>query len=373
MSEKSIYSLVGQAPFILGTTHEFQPGPLYATALDLQNVDVYAYVRFNHGFTPQELISQYMTGWTVKEDGVRHSKWHGRNATWFDVVTNKISVDRSSVGNALYLVLNLACNGTTTNGKNWASIEEWAKQKPRKQVLDSGMDATALYQLQQQQYQMDQAQLKQQLDQAQLKQQLDQAQQQQYPLDQVQLKQQMDQVQLRQQLQMQQQYQMTQAQMQTRQQGYQQGAIGLGISQGNMGDMNHMMMMGGGMNPQMVLNPHMMIPVQPMPSITSGMQHMPGMTTQGMQMNPMQNIHMQGMQSVMQQVQGMQGINPQNMQGMQHVNQGMQQVQGMQGVNPQNMQGMQHVHQGMQQVQGMQGVNPIQGMPFPPSFGYPNP
>ena len=71
-----------------------------------------------------------MIGWSVNEDPIRHSKWHGKNATWFDVLTNKISVDRSSVGNALYLVLNLASSGGNATGKNFAAIDDWAKSRP---------------------------------------------------------------------------------------------------------------------------------------------------------------------------------------------------------------------------------------------------
>ena len=50
MSEKSIFSLVGQTPFIFNQTHKFAPGPLYGSALDLDALlDVYCYVRFNNG------------------------------------------------------------------------------------------------------------------------------------------------------------------------------------------------------------------------------------------------------------------------------------------------------------------------------------
>ena len=68
-----------------------------------------------------------------------------KNATWFDVLTNKISVDRSSVGNALYLVLNLASNGGNATGKNYASIEEWAKSRP---TQDSAINPALQYQQQ---------------------------------------------------------------------------------------------------------------------------------------------------------------------------------------------------------------------------------
>ncbi|KAJ3073414.1 hypothetical protein HK102_006009, partial [Quaeritorhiza haematococci] len=98
-SERSILSLVAGSPLILGQTHRFLPGPLQNLPFD-PSVDVYVYVRFNNGFTPQELIMSNMTGWGVAEDSLRHRRWHGGNVTWYDVLTNKISVDRSSIGNA---------------------------------------------------------------------------------------------------------------------------------------------------------------------------------------------------------------------------------------------------------------------------------
>ncbi|KAJ3353615.1 hypothetical protein HDU91_005873, partial [Kappamyces sp. JEL0680] len=140
MSERAIFSLVGQTSFVFNQTHRFAPGPLYGSALNLDDsVDVYAFVRFNNGriaatdalgFTPAELIAHHMNNWAVMEDPQRHKKWHGKTATWFDVLTNKISVDRSSVGNALYLVLNLASKGASPAGKNYANIEEWSQSRP---------------------------------------------------------------------------------------------------------------------------------------------------------------------------------------------------------------------------------------------------
>lgn len=103
-----------------------------------------------------------MNGWSVKEDNVRHARWHGKNATWFDVLTNKISVDRSSVGNALYLVLNLASSGGNATGKNYAKIDDWVQSKP---TVQSTINSTFqgqhfnqqnLYQTQQPQQQFDQ-------------------------------------------------------------------------------------------------------------------------------------------------------------------------------------------------------------------------
>ncbi|KAJ3270013.1 hypothetical protein HDV01_000724 [Terramyces sp. JEL0728] len=186
----SIFSLVGQKEVVFNQTHRFAPGPLYGSALNLDpSVDVYCYVRFNGGFTPSDLISQHMVGWSVQEDKDRHAKWHGQNATWFDVLTNKISVDRSSVGNALYLVLNLAATGATAAGKNFASIEEWshrssmslprASQPQRPSVVTSAslprqtsngnlqlnnysnFDAQALYQMQLKQQEQQMLQMQQ--------------------------------------------------------------------------------------------------------------------------------------------------------------------------------------------------------------------
>ena len=136
MTERTIFSLVGQTGMILGKTHRFEPGPMYAGTLSLDPaVDVYAYVRYNNGFTPAELISTYMTGWSFKEDRKRHERWHGRDATWFDVLTNKISVDRSSVGNALYVVLNMGTSGSKgTAGKNYADIEGWSTSLRKNQL-----------------------------------------------------------------------------------------------------------------------------------------------------------------------------------------------------------------------------------------------
>lgn len=70
-----------------------------------------------------------MNGWSIQEDVERHARWHN-NATWFDVLTSPISVDRSSVGNALYLVLNMACSSSGSNISNVcnvANLSEWAK------------------------------------------------------------------------------------------------------------------------------------------------------------------------------------------------------------------------------------------------------
>jgi hypothetical protein len=123
MTESGIFSLIGRTPLVFNQTHTFSPGPLYNG--NISSCDVYCFVRYNNGFTPSELIQEHMNGWCVQEDVDRHSVWHGDNATWFDVLTNKISVDRSSVGNALYLVLNLGASGQSSVN-NKANIAEWA-------------------------------------------------------------------------------------------------------------------------------------------------------------------------------------------------------------------------------------------------------
>ncbi|KAJ3188920.1 hypothetical protein HDU85_004636 [Gaertneriomyces sp. JEL0708] len=126
MTENSILKLVSRALVQLGKTHQFAPGALDPRQPINPNVDVYCYVRFNAGFTPQELIASNMVSWLVREDPVRHSKWHGQSVTWFDVLTNKITVDRSSVGNALYVVLNLAAGSASAidlKRKNYADVD----------------------------------------------------------------------------------------------------------------------------------------------------------------------------------------------------------------------------------------------------------
>jgi hypothetical protein len=133
MTELAIYSLVTRANVALNQTHRFEPGPFGPPKGP--GTDIYVYVRFNGGFTPSELISMNMIGWTVKEDVDRHTKWHGESVTWFDVLTNKISVDRSSVGNALYVVLNLAAGSVQEasrglSKKNFADVESWVNVAP---------------------------------------------------------------------------------------------------------------------------------------------------------------------------------------------------------------------------------------------------
>lgn len=135
MSEVAIYSLVTRANVALNQTHRFEPGP-FGSIVGQESIDIYVYVRFNGGFTPSELIAANMVGWIVKEDTARHTKWHGDSVTWFDVLTNKISVDRSSVGNALYLVLNLAAGSAqdtsfrNSTKKNYADVESWVNVAP---------------------------------------------------------------------------------------------------------------------------------------------------------------------------------------------------------------------------------------------------
>ncbi|KAI8846576.1 hypothetical protein BC829DRAFT_264376 [Chytridium lagenaria] len=135
MSENSVLSLVARTRMILGSTHRFACGGLVGNPIIDGSNDVYVYVRFNNTFTPANLVLSAMTGWGVREDMDRHSRWHGADVTWADVLMNKITVDRSSIGNALYLVINIAAGGSSTgvfemNGrKNFANLEKLPVRK----------------------------------------------------------------------------------------------------------------------------------------------------------------------------------------------------------------------------------------------------
>jgi hypothetical protein len=78
---------------ILNQNYGFLPGPMATSNYQLEQTDMYIYVRYNGQFTPPELITAGMTGWQIGEDKVRHNTWHGNvGVTWFDVLTNKITV-----------------------------------------------------------------------------------------------------------------------------------------------------------------------------------------------------------------------------------------------------------------------------------------
>ncbi|RKO98570.1 hypothetical protein CXG81DRAFT_28608 [Caulochytrium protostelioides] len=148
MSERAVIALASRSPIVFGETHTFMPGPLQGgpATRPQHGVDVYVWVRFNGGYTPPALIAQHMARYVVQEDSLRHERWHGTHVTWGDVLTNRITVDRSSVGNALYLVLNLAVASTAGSasghggggggmgmgtgmgpgGRNWADLEKLA-------------------------------------------------------------------------------------------------------------------------------------------------------------------------------------------------------------------------------------------------------
>ncbi|KAI8608419.1 hypothetical protein BC830DRAFT_1155398, partial [Chytriomyces sp. MP71] len=143
MSEASVLSLVARTRLILNTTHSFEAG-VYSTSASINSaVDMYVYVRFNNQFTPGNLLSN-MAGWGVREDMIRHARWHGHDVTWADVLMNKITVDRSSIGNALYLVTNIAAGGNSqgvieVNGrKNFADLEKLPQRIGLDQEVDHG-------------------------------------------------------------------------------------------------------------------------------------------------------------------------------------------------------------------------------------------
>ncbi|KAJ3063398.1 hypothetical protein HDU99_004852, partial [Rhizoclosmatium hyalinum] len=129
MTETSVLALVARTRLILNGTHRFEPGVYSNSGSINSSNDIYAYVRFNNQFTPGNLLTN-MAGWGVREDMTRHARWHGVEVTWADVLMNKITVDRSSIGNALYLVVNIAAGGNSqgvieVNGrKNFADLEK---------------------------------------------------------------------------------------------------------------------------------------------------------------------------------------------------------------------------------------------------------
>ncbi|KAI8822227.1 uncharacterized protein EV422DRAFT_526143 [Fimicolochytrium jonesii] len=191
MTESVIHKLVARALLRLGVTDQFRPGPLTGNEPINPAVDVYGWVRFNGGFTPPELIAQNMVSWFVREDPERHGRWHGESVTWFDVLTNKITVDRSSVGNALYVVLNMAAGSNAAvdvKRKNFADLDALSgiapsvitaraqkqQQQQQQHQYQQQQQQQSPQQFQQQQYLQQQHQLQQQ----QLQQQLLQQQQQ---------------------------------------------------------------------------------------------------------------------------------------------------------------------------------------------------
>ncbi|KAJ3123193.1 hypothetical protein HK098_002117 [Nowakowskiella sp. JEL0407] len=134
MTERSVTSLIENVTFKLDGTHRFEPGP--GTRGDMYNVapvdpyvDVYVWVRYQGGYTDPRLLKTGMAGWYVGEDKARQKVWHGADVSWIDVLTNKISVDRSSVGNALYLTLRLAAGSAIPEKgkKNFAEIKKSAE------------------------------------------------------------------------------------------------------------------------------------------------------------------------------------------------------------------------------------------------------
>lgn len=121
-----------------GQTHSFAAGPFQSLPIE-QGVDVYMYVRFNNGYTSESIVAQNMVGWKIMEDKVRHKQWHN-NHSWFDVLTNKISIDRSSVGNALYLIINLQQSKNqvqSVDGKNYVDIE--MLMRPQQNQIDQSV------------------------------------------------------------------------------------------------------------------------------------------------------------------------------------------------------------------------------------------
>ncbi|KAJ3072834.1 hypothetical protein HDU98_002805 [Podochytrium sp. JEL0797] len=190
MSEPAVLALVSRTRLILDGTHRFEAGVYSASGSINSGIDIYGYVRFNNQFTPAPLLKN-MAGWGVREDMTRHARWHGVEVTWADVLMNKITVDRSSIGNALYLVVNIAAGGNSqgvieVNGrKNYADLDKLATrigldgEPPRVSVTNQGPSAEQLAaeQLKRQQESMKQLLMQQQREQQQLAMQQQQQQQ----------------------------------------------------------------------------------------------------------------------------------------------------------------------------------------------------
>ncbi|KAJ3040069.1 hypothetical protein HDV00_011518 [Rhizophlyctis rosea] len=176
MTSQAIFKLVTRALLVLNSTHKFVAGPIHGGGIVDDSVDVYGWVRYNQGFTQPDVVNQAMTGWVVREDPARHGRWHGAEVTWYDVLTNKITVDRSSVGNALYVVLNMAAGGAGGSGmsltgkKNYADMDQIAgiapssksrQQQPQPQVQQQQQQQPQIPQQQLQQPQQQQQQFSQ--------------------------------------------------------------------------------------------------------------------------------------------------------------------------------------------------------------------
>ena len=76
MSDASCSALVAKSSAVFNQTLRFSPGPFGYAPYD-PAVDVFAYVRFNQGFTPAELVMNHMNGWSICQDEARHEFWHG--------------------------------------------------------------------------------------------------------------------------------------------------------------------------------------------------------------------------------------------------------------------------------------------------------
>lgn len=118
MSESALFDLVLDRKLELGGKHSFEAGPLENSPSAIKpSGDLNIWVRYKNSFISSELIGSHMSGWCIVEDSTRQQRWHKRQVSWVEVLTNKISVDRSSVGNALYVVINIAAPASLGNAR----------------------------------------------------------------------------------------------------------------------------------------------------------------------------------------------------------------------------------------------------------------
>ncbi len=106
MSQRSLVSLMQREGIELGVRHSYAAGPLRREMIE--RVDCYVWVKQGEQFVDEASVAQGMVGWKIEEDMVRHQGWYGREVGWRETVTQGINVERSSIGNAIYVLLGMA-------------------------------------------------------------------------------------------------------------------------------------------------------------------------------------------------------------------------------------------------------------------------
>jgi hypothetical protein len=110
MSQRSLVSLMQQEAIELGVRHSYAAGPLQRELIE--RVDCYVWIKMGDQFVPDDIVAQNLIGWRIEEDMPRHQRWYrGTAVGWRDTVTQGINVDRSSIGNAIYVLLGMSTRG----------------------------------------------------------------------------------------------------------------------------------------------------------------------------------------------------------------------------------------------------------------------